>query len=208
MKTIATLLVVISTVAPRSAWADDPAAAQKAGADCIAIVAPTVQGMSGSAVDAASGLRDLIARYLNGPSLKVVSLDALLPSQAAGEAKQKGCEPLLFVTLTRKSGGRGLAKALGSAAGASSWRVPYGGSAASAAAHAGAAGGLQAASSIAQSTKAKDEVRLEYRLESAGGQVQFGPRTETRSATADGEDLLTPVVMRAAEAIVSRKTAK
>ena len=47
MKTIAAILVVISTV--RSVWADDPAVAQKAGADCIAIVTPTMQGMSGSA---------------------------------------------------------------------------------------------------------------------------------------------------------------
>ena len=206
MKTIAAILVVISTV--RSVWADDPAVAQKARADCIAIVTPTMQGMSGSAADAASGLRDLIAKYLNGPSLKIVSLEALLPSQAAGEAKQKGCEPLLIVTLTRKSGGRGLAKALGQAASASSWRVPYGGSAASAAANAGAAGGLQAASSIAQSTRAKDEVRFEYRLQSISGQIQFGPKTETQTAKIDGEDLLTPVVARAAEAIVSRKSAK
>jgi hypothetical protein len=208
MKTIAALLVIISTVAPRSVWADGPAAAGKAGANCIAIVTPTVEGVSGSAVDAASGLRDLIAKYLKGPSLKVVSLEALLPSQAVGEAKQKACEPLLFVTLTRKSGGRGLAKALGQAAGASSWRVPYGGSAGSAAANAGAAGGLQAASSIAQSTKSKDEVRFEYRLQSASGQIQFGPKTETQRAKIDGEDLLTPVVARAAEAIVTRGVAK
>jgi len=208
MKTIAALLVVISTVAPSSVWADDPAVAQKAGGDCIAIVTPDVKGMPGNAADAAASVRDLIAKYLNGPSLKVVSLEALLPSQAVGEAKEKGCEPLLFITLTRKSGGRGLAKALGQAAGASSWRVPYGGSAASAAANAGAAGGLQAASSIAQSTKAKDEVRFEYRLQSASGQIQFGPKTETQTAKTDGEDLLTPVVRRAAEAIVARNGAK
>ena len=111
--------------------------------------------------------------------------------------------------MTRKSDGRGLAQALGQVAGASSWRVPYGGgSVASAAAQVGAAGGLQAVASIAQSTKAKDEVRLEYRLESVGGQVQFGPRTETRKATVDREDLVTPVVMRAAEAIVARKNKK
>ena len=76
---------------------------------------------------------------------------------------------------------------------------------ASATARAGAVGGLQAVSSLAESTKAKDEVRLEYKLQSADGQTEFGPKTETQTAKTDGEDLLTPVVTRAAEAIVSRK---
>jgi hypothetical protein len=47
-------------------------------------------------------------------------------------------------------------------------------------------------------------MRLEYRLQSAGGEVQFGPKSERQTAMADGEDLLTPVVRRAAEAIVTR----
>jgi hypothetical protein len=80
MKTIAALLAIISTVASRSVWAEDPATARMAAKGCIAIVTPTVQGISGSAADAASGLRDLIAKYLNGPSLS--RLDG--PSRSAG----------------------------------------------------------------------------------------------------------------------------
>jgi hypothetical protein len=38
-------------------------------------------------------------------------------------------------------------------------------------AHAGAAAGLEAASSMAENTKVKDELRLEYRLQSADGRV-------------------------------------
>jgi hypothetical protein len=69
--------------------------------------------------------------------------------------------------------------------------------------------GLQTASSLAASTKAKDEVRFEYRLQSPSGHVQFGPRTESQYRnTVDGEDLLTPVAMRAAETIVTRKEHK
>jgi hypothetical protein len=51
-------------------------------------------------------------------------------------------------------------------------------------------------------------MRLEYRLQSTAGSNEFGPRTEKQSAAADGEDLLTPIVTRAAESIVSRKAAK
>jgi hypothetical protein len=180
------------------------AAEPASDAPCIAIVMPVVQGMPGNAADAATGVRDLIASYLAGPSVKVVSLDARLPSQAVEEAKQKGCEPLLFSTLTRKSGGSRLTKALGQAAGSSAYYVPGGSTVGSAAGRVAAVGGLQAASSVASSTKAKDEMRLEYRLQSAAGQVQFGPKSESQRATADAEDLLTPVVMRAAEAIVTR----
>lgn len=205
----AAAIVIFATV-PYSVSAQQPKADQPSPQRCIAIVMPEVQGVPGNAVEVASGLRDLMASYLTGPSLKVVSLEARLPSQAAEEAKQKGCEPLLLATVTRKSGGggRGFSKVLGQAADRSSWGLYGGSSAASAAARAGAAGGVQAVASLAQSTKARDEVRLEYRLQSASGEVQFGPKTETRTAKADGEDLLTPVVAKAAEAIVTRKLGK
>ncbi len=175
---------------------------------CISIVLPTVQGMPGNAPDVAGGVRDLVNSYLTGSSTKVVMLEARLPSMAAAEARQKSCESMLFLTLTRKTGGSRFAKALGQAAGNSSWYLPGGGTVASATARAAAVAGLQTASTLAGSTKAKDEMRLEYRLQSPTGQVEFGPKTERQTATADGEDLLTPVVMRAAEAIVTRQEHK
>jgi len=183
----------------------DGAPAPGAEARCIAVAMPAVQGVPGNAVDAASGLRDLMVSYLTAPSLKIVPLEAKLPSQAGDEARQKNCEPILVLSLTRKSGGSRLTQALGQAAGNSAWYVPGGSTVASATARAAAAGGLHAASSLASSTKAKDEVRLEYRLQTAAGQTELGPKTESQTATADGEDLLTPIVMRAAEAIVTRK---
>jgi hypothetical protein len=195
----------LPSVKPGFTSADLPASGPASDAGCLAIVMPTVQGMPGSAGDVAGGLRDLMTNYLTGPSVKVVVLEARLPSQASEEARQKGCEPILIASLTRKSGGGRFAKALGQAAGASSWYLPGGGSVASATARVGASAGLQAASSLASTTRAHDEVRFEYRLQSAAGQVQFGPKTESQTATADGEDLLTPIVMRAAEAIVTRK---
>lgn len=176
---------------------------------CIAILAPTVEGVPGNASDAANGVRDLIASYLQGPTIKAVALEAKLPSLAGQEAKQKGCESLLITSVRRKSSNHGLLRAFGQAAGSSSYSLPYGGgSVGSAIARAGTSAGLQAASSLAQSTKAKDELSLEYRLESADGKVQFGPRTEKRTAKTDGEDLLTPAVTRAAEAIVTRTPSK
>lgn len=125
---------------------------------CIAMMMPTVQGVPGNAPEVAGGVRDLVANYLTAPSVKAVALEARLPSLAVDEAREKGCESLLYLTLTWKSGTDKLTKTLGQAAGTS-----------------------------------------------PGGQVQFGPKSESQTATVDGEDLLTPVAMRAAEAIVTRK---
>ena len=180
------------------------------GADksCVALMMPSLQGVPGNAEEAASGVRDLIAKYLTAPSLQVVPLESRLSSQAFAEAKEKGCEPILVTVLKRKSGGGGLTKALGQAAGASSWYLPGGGTVGSAAARAIASAGLQTAASLAASTKAKDEMTLEYRLQTAAGEIRFGPKSESQKASTDGEDLLTPIVMRAAEAIVTRKGEK
>jgi hypothetical protein len=169
----------------------------------MAIGLPAVEGVPGNATDVASGLREMMTAYLNGPSLKVVALDSRLPSQQTEEARQKGCSQLLVLSVRRKSGGGGWTKALGEAAGATAWAVPYG-AGASAAARAATVGGLRAAASLASSTKSKDELRLEYRVQSTSGQVMFGPKTEKQKATVDGEDLLTPVASRAADAIVTR----
>jgi hypothetical protein len=186
-------------------WAQSGSGDQTKQVACVAILSPTVEGVPGNAGDAASGVRDLIASYLQGPTTKPVVLDAKLPSLAAEEAKQKGCQSLLVTSVQRKPGGhRGFMKALTQAAGTASWSLPYGGSAASTAARAGTTAALQTVSSLAQSTKPKDEISLEYRLESLDGHVQFGPKSEKQTAKADGEDLLTPVVRRAAEAIVTR----
>ena len=186
--------------------AQSPKPVSSMPAKCFAIVIPTLEGVAGNASEAAVGVRDVMESYLNGPSLKVLALEAKLPSQAREEAKQKGCEPLLFLKLTRKTGGGKLLKAVGQAASTTSWQLPGGGTAASAAARVGAAGGLQAVSAMAQQTKVKDEVILEYRLESADGHVQFGPRSEHQTAKTDGEDILTPVTARAAENIASGRT--
>jgi hypothetical protein len=200
--------VAVLTATPNT-WAQSSTTDQPRQPTCIAIMAPTVEGVPGSAVDAAKGVSDLMASYLQGPSMKTVVLEAKLPSLASEEAKQKGCEPLLITSVHRKSGGsHGFIKALGQAAGTSSWSLPYaGGSAASTIARGGTTAGLQTVSSLAQSTKAKDEIAFEYRLQSADGQIQFGPKTERRTAKADGEDLLTPLVAHAAEAIVAQKAA-
>jgi hypothetical protein len=55
---------------------------------------------------------------------------------------------------------------------------------------------------MASSTKARDEMRLEYKLASLEGKAELA-KSATAKAAADGEDLLTPMVETAAKAIVA-----
>src|SRR5689334_6254056 len=93
--------IVLTAVLTAAAWGQSSKAVPSTTpVQCIAIVSPALEGVPGNALEAAAGIRDVIASYLAGPSVKVVVLEAKLPSQAREEAKQKGCEPLLFTKVT------------------------------------------------------------------------------------------------------------
>ena len=55
---------------------------------------------------------------------------------------------------------------------------------------------------VAGSIKSKDELSLGYRLESPEGAI-LASGNEKRKAGSDGEDLMTPLVEKAAEAIAA-----
>jgi hypothetical protein len=57
-------------------------------------------------------------------------------------------------------------------------------------------------SDYAYGSRSKDELTLKYRLESGSGAV-LAEKSEKQKAKSDGEDLLTPVVQRAAEAVAA-----
>jgi hypothetical protein len=56
---------------------------------------------------------------------------------------------------------------------------------------------------MAETTKAKDEVTLEYRFGTLDAALRATSRTEKAKAKNDGEDLLTPLVEKASEAIAA-----
>ena len=173
---------------------------------CVAILLPSVQGVEGNATEVAASLRELFTSYLKGPSMQVVALDARLASQAVEEARQKQCDHVLATTLTRKRGGGGgglLGRVAGQAGTTAALNLP-GSNVGAAVARGAAVAATQAASDLAGSTKAKDEMRLEYRLLSSGkGSAVLGPKTERAKAESDGEDLVTPLVEKTAEAVVA-----
>ena len=171
-------------------------------------LAPTsVEETSGNATKAMDAARETFTSFLSGPSLATYPLKAKLESQVREEARQADCSYLLLTTLKhvqKKSGGSMFGKMAAGAAqqGAYEAGVASGstvGRIAGTAAY-GAAG--QAAYNYAVAVHNKDEITLKYRLEKSDGTV-LAEKEDKRKAKSDGEDLLTPMVQQASEAIAT-----
>ena len=169
---------------------------------CIGVPLPSLRGAEGDTSALATSVREIVSTFLTGPSIRIVPLDARLAQPALDEARQKSCETVLTLTLTRKrSGGGGVGRVVGSAAGAAAWHVPYSG-----AASAAARGAAAAASDLAANTQAKDEWALEYRLAPTQGTKPLSSGTEKLKANSDGEDVVTPLVEKMATAVYAAVT--
>ena len=209
--TIAALVSVAAiNIASPEAGARPTQAATANEPVCVAIVLPAAKGVDGDATAFSASLRDLFASYLTGPSLRALPLEARLTSQAVEEARQKNCGFILVTSVTReRNEGGGVGRAFGRAAGAAaSYGVPYGGTAATAAARGAVVAGAYAISNAAETTRAKDEITLEYRISTLDGLGGAAAKRQKAKAKSDGEDLLTPLVETTSEAVaamVSRK---
>lgn len=173
----------------------------------VGIVMPkasfTTEGVDNNQM--AIGIRDAVAGYFQGTNVEIVALEARIPQALANEAKEKGCAYILNVAVSQKKGGGGFGKMFSTVAPVLGSVVPM----------AGVAGGIagQVAGSVAQtaimstaqmsgSTKAKDTITLEYSLNAAeGGAVKISNSAKAK-AKSDGEDVLSPMMEKMAEAIL------
>jgi hypothetical protein len=187
------------------AGAQDPApAAANVTQICLA---PAAVEAAPNGVDPLSAVRETFTSFLTGPSLAVTPLSARLQSQVREEARLAGCPYLLIPTIKheRKTGGGAiLGKVASGAVQQGAWSVTGATSSTVGRVVAGAAAGAatSAAYDYAANSRSKDELTLSYRLESPGGGVLL-EKSDKRKAKSDGEDLLTPLVQRAAEAIAT-----
>ena len=197
----------LPTAAPAAAETGRPAAEPAE----ICLAPASVQVAAGKSEEAVQAVREVFVSFLSGPTLKVTPLTSRLASQAKEEAQQGHCRYILFVTLThKKKGGSNLfTRAAGEAAGTAVWHIPGGGSAGSAAARTAATSVASSAlRGVSSNVKAKDEMTLDYRLEAGDGSAPLLAKSEKVKAKSDGEDLLTPLVERAAGAIANTVTRK
>lgn len=177
---------------------------KKPGVIRIGLILPKVQLTAGDAAQAAETLRKSFASHLNGPTVEVVALSAQVPAQALNEARQSQCDYILFASMNvKKGGGSMFGRAIGNMAGAAAGQIPGGGSATTGAARSAAITGVYTTAAIASTIKAKDEVSLEYKLDSVETSKTVLSNTAKAKAKSDGEDILTPLVETSAQTIIS-----
>ena len=177
----------------------------------ICLAPATVQMASGSSSDGGTAVRESFASYLSGPTLAVTPLNAKLASQAREEAKQASCKYVVYTAMKlerNKSGGGLFGKIVGEAVQSSAYelRGRAGGSVAGrVVTSAAASAAAEAARNFASNVKTRDELALDWRLETIDGAVVARNNTKAK-ASSDGQDLLTPIVERAAETIANAVT--
>ncbi|HKG22820.1 MAG TPA: hypothetical protein VKC34_13045, partial [Blastocatellia bacterium] len=89
-------------------------------------------------------------------------------------------------------------------AGTAASSIPYGGSTGEVVARSAASAVIYNSAMIASSIKAKDELTLDYKFQSTeGDQKPLVANTAKAKAKSDGEDVITPLIEKAAEAIVA-----
>lgn len=198
--------------------APQPIGAKAAGKIRIGVAPAQAQMGQGNDAkgDYGTPIRNSIVLLMGGPAVEVVALDSRIPIQVQAEAKQKECDYILFASVAVKhSGGGGFGKFMKMAGPAASV-IPMAGAGSMGGAMAGQMAGV-AASVAAQSAeqqamsqlsgfngqiKSKDDVSVEYHLYPAG---QDKPKLENSmkgKAKTDGEDVLTPMILQAANTIL------
>lgn len=187
--------------------------AKNPGTVRIGVAAPQAQLAQGQGNGAtlAEPIRAQMIKYLSGPAVEVVPITAMIPFQIDAEAKQKQCDFILYSTVEQKknnaSSKRGLLRGASSMANMAPMMGAArgtGGMVAATAAQSAVAGVAEAASVV----KAKDEWSFGYKLVQTETQTPVLTNTASAKAAADGEDVITPMLLHAAQTIVTQVAKK
>jgi hypothetical protein len=183
---------------------------KKPGIVRIGITMPKAQlGQGQQGPSAGEPLRVMLTQYLAGPAVETIAIVALLPDQMEAEAKSRQCDFLVYSSLTQKkpTGGMGFLKNASSL----SNMIPMVGmvnSVGAIAASSAAATAAQAAT-LSSGVKAKSDVVLEYHMTAVDNPATPVLNTTLDAkATADGEDVITPLVEKEATAIMAEVSKK
>jgi hypothetical protein len=155
------------------------------------------EGMN--AQELAGAINNTLGEYLKSPKIELVALEAKLASAIDAEAKEKECDYVIYAQVSHKKGGGGgmFGKMLGKVGEAVASQA-YG---SSNVAGAITSGTIQTAASVSGNVKSKDELILDVRVNSPGG-AQALAKQFKHKAKSDGEDIISPVIEQAAQAIL------
>jgi hypothetical protein len=160
------------------------------------------EGMN--ATELAAALQNTMVDYLKSPNVEVVQIEARLQPQIALEAKQKECDFVIYVQASHKKGGGGFGGMFGKTApalGSVASMAGYGSRAGAVAGHV-ASTTIYTAASVSQSIKSKDELSLDVKLQAPEGEAPVVSKQLKAKAKSNGEDIISPLIEQAAQAIL------
>jgi hypothetical protein len=187
----------------------------------IGVAPPEAQVGQGSnaGADYSTPIRNSIVLLMSGPAVEIAALDSRIAMQLQAEVQQKQCDYILYSSVAVKhSSGSGLGKFMKMAAPIAAMTpvgLVAGGMAGAVAAQAASAAAMsaqqQAVNQLAGfngQIKSKDDVTVRYQLVPAGqtsAQLQNSLQAKAKS---DGEDVLTPLLLQAATAVLTEVSKK
>lgn len=196
-----------------------PARATTPATICVALPKAQLGQGNNAPADVSEPVRSALGTYMAGPNITLVRVDARIPVQIDAEAQQKGCTYVLQSAVEQKKGGSAssffkklapLASALpmmggmGGSAGGMIAAQAAGQVAATAAAEAAQEDYVQAMAGAQQnSVKSGDTMHVSYVLTRPGNATPVKQGKLERKATADGEDLLAPLLEQVATEVVT-----
>jgi len=167
------------------------------------------EGMNAS--ELAGAIQNTLSEYLKSPNVELVALDAKLAQAVDAEAKQKECDFVIYANVAHKKGGGGggmFGKMLGNIASSAVSSVGYGSSsAAGVVAGQAASQAIYTAANASENVKSKDEITLDIKVNSTGG-AQALTRQFKAKAKSNGEDIISPIIEQAAQAILDAVSKK
>jgi hypothetical protein len=158
----------------------------------------------------AAGVRDLVGQYLKGSNIEIVQLDARLASALGEEAKEKDCDYILQMAVTQKksSSGFGMFKKVAPVLGSVTPIAGVSGNVAGQIAGSVAQTAIYTAANMSSATKSKDQFTLEYSLTSVETGAAKVSNSLKAKAQSDGEDVLSPMIEKVAESILTATASK
>ncbi len=160
------------------------------------------EGLSGA--DLAAAIQNSLSEYLKTPGVEVVQLEAKLPSAITAEAQQKECDYVIIANVSHKKGGSGFGGVFGKVIAPSIGQTGIGqtGSVAGNIAGQVATRSIVTAGMMAANVKSKDQISLEIKLQTFSGTAALNKKFEGK-AKSDGEDIITPLIEQAAQAVIN-----
>lgn len=196
----------VKNLGNKTSSASTEVGAKKAGVVRIGLanVKTGTVGEGMNPAELATAIGNTLADYLKTPQVEVVQLSSRLASQADLEAKDKQCDYVVYATVShKKGGGGGFGKMFGAVAPMMGNMIPMAGGVGGAIAGSVATTAVISAASMTGSVKSKDELTLEYKLIAPGSQTPTLANTVKGKAKSDGEDIISPLIEQAAQAIVN-----